>query len=550
MVSGRTARFPPVTPLSDDQPRAQSSAPSNGAGSRPQAAGSPAQGLVEQALTLLKKRKWVILQAVVVVTLIAVALTSRVDEEYTTTSKLLFRDQSPILEAASGGPVDQRSVDRAAATNEALATLPEVAQRAASRVGGGVSGPAVQDAVEVKSEGDSDLVTIEATYTSPKLAAGIADAYGSAYITARRRSDQQEIRKSLRLLEGSLASLSPAERVGPTGADLKPRIARLRVAEKLQTGRAEVVSRAEVPTSPSAPNWTRNLALALAVGTLFGFFLASLLERLDRRFKEPQDLEEAYGVPVLALIPRSRGLKSSRRTSPKRFYAAALGDDAEPFRALRSNLRFASQHEELRSLLVVSPSPGDGKSTVARALAVTMASMGDNAVLVDADLRKPNPHSVPGVPAEEVGGLSRVLEGRMPLTEALTAVPVSSDPVSGEARSLVELASGPEREHALELLESGRMGEVIEELEQHFDTIILDSPALLSFSDGLTLATYASATIVVTGLGVTKYQQAVETAKRLAVAEVNLLGAVANYWEPAREDAYYGYQRPRAGLLR
>lgn len=491
-----------------------------------------------------------ILQAVVVVTLVAIVFTSRQETEYTASGKLLFRDQSPLLEAATGAPVDQRSVDRAAATNEALATLPAVANRAARRVGRGVTGPELQDAVNVNSQGDSDLVSIEATSTSPRLAASIANAYGDAYIAARRGSDQKQIRKTLRLLEKSLASLSPVDRIGPTGADLKLRTERLRVAERLQTGRAEVVSQASVPTSPSAPSWKRNIALALAVGTLFGFFLASLFERLDRRLKEPEDLEEIFDVPMLALIPRSRGLKRGRRSNPSKFYSAALGDEAEPFRTLRSNLRFASHDEELHSLLVVSPSPGDGKSTVARALAVTMASMGDSVVLVDADLRKPDPHSVPGVPEEQVGGLSKVLEGSLELTEALTEVPVSSDPVTGESRSLFELASGPERERALELLESDRMRAVMDELAGRFETAIIDSPALLAFNDALTLANFASTTVVVCGLGETKRQQAIESAKRLSVAEANLIGVIANYWEPDREDAYYGYQRPRAGLLR
>ena len=491
-----------------------------------------------------------ILQAVVVVTVVAAALTSRQDTEYTASANLLFRDQSPLLEAATGAPVDQRSVDRAAATNEALAALPEVANRAAKRVEGSVTGAEVQNAVNVKSEGDSDLITIEATFASPKLAASIANAYGDSYIAARRGSDQKQIRKSLSLLEESLTSLSPTDRVAATGADLKLRIERLQVAEKLQTGRAEVVHRATVPSSPSAPNWRRNIALALAVGTLFGFFLASLLERLDRRLKEAEDLEEIYGVSVLAFIPRSRGLRRGRRTSPKKFYAAAIGEQAEPFRTLRSNLRFASHDEELHSLLLVSPSPGDGKSTVARALAVTMASMGDSVVLVDADLRKPDPHSVPGVPEDEVGGLSTVLEGSLELTDALTEVPVSNDPVTGEARSLLELASGPVRERALELLEGDQMRVVMEELDLRYDTVIIDSPALLPFNDALTLASYASATVVVIGLGETKRKQAVESAKRLSVAEANLIGVVANYWEPDREDAYYGYQRPRAGLLR
>lgn len=528
------------------------SPPAKGGGSRLQGAAQPAPGVVEQALTLLKKRKWIILQAIVVVTLIAIVLTSRQETQYTASASLLFRDQSPLLEAATGGPLDQRSVDRAAATNEALAALPEVADGAARRLKGRVTGSEVQNAVNVKSEGDSDLVTIEATDPSPKRAASIANAYGASYIVARKRSDQQQIRKSLRLLEQTLASASPADRLGSTGADLKPRIARLKVAEKLQTGRAEVVNRASAPSSPSSPSWKRNIALAIALGTLFGFFLASLLERLDRRFKEPEELEDAYGVPVLALIPRSRGLRRGRRSNPKKFYAAALGEEAEPFRSLRSNLHFASHGEELGSVLIVSPSPGDGKSTVARALAVTMASMGDKVVLVDADLRKADPHSVPGVPAEEVGGLSKVLEGSLELTDALTAVAVPADPVTGESRSLVELASGPERPHALELLESDRMRSITEELERHYDSVIIDSPALLAFSDALTLAAHASATVVVTGLGESKRQQAVETAKRLSVAEANVIGAVANYWEPDREDAYYGYQRPRPrfGLLR
>ena len=193
----------------------------------------------------------------------------------------------------------------------------------------------------------------------------------------------------------------------------------------------------------------------------------------------------------------------------------------------------------MRSILVASPLPGDGKSTVARHLAITMASMGDSICIVNADLRKQEPGVVP-----TPDGLSLVLAG-FDLESALTEVAIAYDPVSEESRVLVELPSGPLPPNPAELLESERMRWLIAQLERRFDLVIIDSPALVTVSDALTLVPRVSGVLVVGGVGQTMRSAAVDLRKQIELLGGRSLGVVANFAVASRR--YYGYYDPDGG---
>lgn len=490
------------------------------------------EGVVEQALRILRRRKMIVLQAAIVVPLLALLLSLVQHKQYTATATLLFR-QPPISLSNGSNVIDPT---REAATNGKLVALPVVAEQAAKALGHGFGASEIFSSVSVEPSSEADTATISATSGSPTRAATIANAYGQAYITFRREADRAQVQNAIEIAEAGLARLSPTARAGSQGEALGRQLDQLKLTQALQTGGAELVQRASPPSSASSPRPALNVALGLVLGLLLGFGLAAVLERIDRRIRKIDELEEIYGLPILARIPRSQQLATRKAER-----LASQTAEGEAFRVLRTNLRFSDIDRELRSILMVSPAEGDGKSTVARGLAATMAEMGDDVVLVEADLHKAGEYrDVTGAP---VGGLSNVLAG-LPLERALINIELPSSG-SGEPRSLTILPSGPMPPNPQELLESGQMRDVLAQLHESFGIVILDSPALSAVGDVLTLAPRVSGIVVVGGLGRTTRDEAHELRKQFSLLGKQPIGVIANFVEPDR-GRYSHYYRPES----
>jgi len=493
-------------------------------------------GILDQGLQILRKRKWVFVQAVLVVTLATLGFSLSQEKAYTATATLYFNDPTQgVLDQPGGSFVDP---SREAATNERLVNLPVVAQRAAVELGRGVTGEQVAGSVTIESSGDADLVDIGATAPSGRGAADMANAYANAYIAFRRETGRGDLREAARLVESTLAGLPPARRAGAEGAELRSRLERLRLAESLQTGKAKLVQRAQAPDGPSSPKTKRNVILGLLMGSILGFAIAALFERLDRRLRTVEEVEQAYQLPVLARIPRSRLLRRGGRGASSSLPAGA---EAEAFRTLRANLRYFSVDRRMvRSILVASAVSGEGKSTVARMLALSMASMGDRVVLVETDLHK---NGAGRSATAATDGLSAVLAGG-DLDESLLELDVPVNGSESQSRVLMTLPAGPLPPNPSELLESARMGSLIAELEERFDVVILDSAPLSMVTDAFSLVPEVSGVIVVSGLGQTTRNAATDLRKQLSLLGGRPLGIVANF---AKDDhgAYYGSQGRR-----
>lgn len=474
-------------------------------------------------MRILSRRKWWVLQGLVIVPAVVAVLTLRQEEQYTGTASMLFRDAATsVLNDTSGGFVDP---SREKATADALIVLPVVAERTSALLGGRVSPAEVAASVSVSSETESDVVEIEAVDEDPVLAAQMANRYGEAYIASRQRSDRRQLQEAIDLARTRLAELTPAERGGPVGASLQERLTRLELAQSLLTGNAELVQRAKVPTKPSSPDLRRNLALGLLLGAVLGLSLGGLRERMDRTLKTAEEAEHAFGVPVLASIPRSRDVSSASWDS------LAQSPEAEGFRILRANLRYFDIDSRLSSLLVSSPLSGDGKSTVARGLALTMASLGDHVVLVEADLHKGTSAMLDG--GTPPSGLSSVLAGD-PVDDALVRIPLGDT-----GRMLSVLPAGPVPPNPVELLESSRMQQLLLELERRFETVIIDSPALSHVSDARALVRPVTGVLIVTALGHTPRPAAAEFRKQLDLLGGRPVGLVANLASAPRSGYYY-----------
>jgi tyrosine-protein kinase len=489
---------------------------------------SEQEGLIEQALRIVRRRKWVVLQATLAVPLLALLLSLSQEKQYTATATLLFREPPAAL-SDSSSVIDPT---REAATNSELVALPVVAEQAARTLDGEISADEILSSISVTPSTDADTAEISAVSASPERAAVIANAYGEAYIDFRRRADRAQVQEAIDLAETTLEELTPAEQVGEQGATLNKQLDELRLIQALQTGGAELVQPATLPSSPSSPKPVRNVALGIVLGALLGFGLAALLERIDRRVRSVEELEELYGLPILARIPRSSKLEGG---APEEIGPQTL--EGEAFRVLRTNLRyFDIGRKNSHSVLMVSPEEGDGKSTVARGLATTMAEMGDNVVFVEADLRKGGEfRQLTGHPAD---GLSNVLAGT-PLARVLLRVGV---PGSDPSRALAVLPSGPVPPNPSELLESQRMAEVLAELQDNFRYVILDSPALGAVSDALALVPEVSEVVVVGGLGRTTRDAARDLSKQFSLLNRLPVGVIVNFAEAERAKYSHYYR--------
>ena len=485
------------------------------------------EGGLKRSLNIMRRRKLVFLAALIVVPLVALLVSLSQENQYTATATLLFQGSDESGEVAA----------RQAATNSELVGLPVVADQTARELGGSVTGPAVLASISVEVGGTiADVGKISATTRSPQLSARMANAYSRAFIKFKRQAERSQVQQAVGLVERGLAALSPAELAGERGQGLQERLARLKVQRALRTGKAVLVQPAGPPSAPSSPKTRRNVVLGIILGAILGFGLAALFERIDRRVRTVEELEELFGIPILARIPRSRKLAR-----------AELGDvlqapEAEAFRVLRTNLRYFNVDQPLRSILVASPEAGDGKSTVARCLAAAMAEMGDNVVLVEADLRKGGEfRDVNGQPA---AGLSNLLVSPLDFVDVLTGVEVQA-PGSPQPRILSVLPCGPVPPNPGELIESQRMRALLRELQERYETLIIDSPPLGIVSDAIPLLSEVSGVLVVGGLGKTTRTGARNFTQQLAMHGSQPLGLVANFTAVERGQYSY-YQHSQA----
>lgn len=289
---------------------------------------------------------------------------------------------------------------------------------------------------------------------------------------------------------------------------------------------------ARLPTSPSSPNTRLNVILGALIGLALGIGYAVVRHVLDRRLRDPRDIERETGVAVVGTIPLDKELSASRKVLS---FDESLGDSgsvivAEALRELRTNLQFMSVDNPPRAIVVTSPVPGDGKSTTAANLAVSLAAAGEPVMLIDADLRRPVISTLFALP--EGAGLTDVIAGRAAIDDVSHQV--------GE--NLVVVGAGRIPPNPSELLGSQRMRDLVAQLSQTA-LVIIDSPPLLPVTDAAILAARADGALIVTSAGRTTYDMLQKALENLEKAHAHTLGVVLNK-VPKRGvgGGYYGYQ--------
>jgi capsular exopolysaccharide synthesis family protein len=497
---------------------------------------------LEQVLGILRRRAQWILLCFVLATAAAYGLSKHQTKKYTATTSLVFStnelsQEVAGLQAVGSGVTPQAQLN----TNVKLVQLGDMAARTASLLGQGLTKAEVSAALSVSAQGESNIVNVAATATSPVLAAGIANTYARQFVTEQQNSNHAYYASALALVNRQLAALSPAQRAGTAGLALEDRAQSLGTLAELRNGSVQVAQTATVPTSPSSPKVSRNTALGMVLGLLLGLCVAFLLERFDRRIREPKDLEGIYGLPLLGVVPESAALSRSARNK-KNAKEALPSNEAEAFHLIRAHLRYFNVDRELQTLLVASAAPGDGKTTVARHLASAAARMGSRVMLLEADLRRPT--VAQQLDIRSGPGVSDVLIGAASLSKATQIVDLDSTSVAGRGRRTLDVlvAGAALPPNPGELIESHAMESLLEQVKSTYDLVVIDTPPLTAVSDAFPLLRKVDGVIIVGRVGRNRRDVAERLHETLTGAGAPLLGVVANGFKSGRLGSYgYGY---------
>ncbi|MDQ8757235.1 polysaccharide biosynthesis tyrosine autokinase [Sphingosinicella sp. LHD-64] len=296
------------------------------------------------------------------------------------------------------------------------------------------------------------------------------------------------------------------------------------VAGGVGVNNISVVDRGQIPERPSSPRVLINLLLALGLGLTTGFMLAAILEQVDDAVSDPSQIVDELGTPLLGTVPKSRDEDTYLALGDRK------SDLAEAYLAVQTSLAFCTDHGAPFTLAVTSTRPGEGKSTTAYAIALSLARTGKNVLLLDADMRAPTAHHIADIGNHR--GLSNFLAGDNNLEEMLHR-PAGSE--------VAIMPAGPQPPNAAELLSGDRMKTLLDRLQPSFDHIVIDSPPVMGLADAPLLASQSEGTVFVVESNNTKLGQAKLAISRLSAAQAHLVGAVLTKFDTKRAAYGYGY---------
>jgi succinoglycan biosynthesis transport protein ExoP len=396
---------------------------------------------------------------------------------------------------------------------------------------------------------DTQILVVTVSDTDPVRAADIANAltyvfaehvrelYSQRYTSSKEGITKRMDEMSAQIDETNKAlakTFNDSERVQLQArlteytrlySDMVMTYEQVRLAEA-QTSANVVVTEPATPNDfPVSPRTSRNTMLAVVIGMLVAAGVVFAVDLLDDTIKNPEEVRRNFNISILGVIPRhtiteGKPISEAEPRSPV----------AESFRALRTNINFASVDTPLRRILITSPTPKDGKTTISSNLAVVLAQGEKKVVLIDADLRRPQVHHRFGL-MNRFGLSDLFVQSAEKIGDALQET---------NSPRLAIITSGSLPPNPAELLTSKRMGTILDLLMKGFSTILIDTPPILTVTDAAALAQSVDGVILVAKPGTTKksaFKQSIETLKAV---KANILGVVLNEVNPgSRKYGYY-----------
>ncbi len=298
------------------------------------------------------------------------------------------------------------------------------------------------------------------------------------------------------------------------------------IKEIMNVENVQIIDDAQVPKNKVSPRPVLNMAIAGVLGLMVGIFLVFLLEFLDNTLKSPDDIEKQLELPVIGTIPLVDNEDEIRLITQKN----PKSPISEAFRTLRTNIQFSNIDEDLKTLIVTSSGPSEGKSTLSSNLAATMAENQKKVLLIDCDLRKPRVHKVFKI--SNLKGLTNLIVGSEKI----------KDIVHNEEgfENLDILTSGPIPPNPSELLGSNKMKNFLEDAKREYDMIILDSPPIGLVTDSAVLSTIVDGVLLVGAVAQVEMEMLKNSKSLLDKVNANIIGVVLNK-VPISGRSYYKY---------
>ena len=515
-------------------------------------------------LVILRRWGWIMLLCTILASVASYWFSSRQPRVYESRARYLV---GPVLDNPNVSSNDMRASSQVGQTYAQIVTTRPIVQ-------------GVIDKLKLDNVTDADTVAKNVTATwidaaqilsirvhasDPQVAADIANALGEALIerspggptslqAAKRQDALNQIAKlqeTIRATEVEIDQLTnqiqqTTDQVAQRAliVRLDERRAQLAAAQRSLTDQYTIVqssgtnqiavAESAVPDPvPIAPEVQRNVLAALIAGLVLGLAAMLLFEYFTDVIYTPEELRKATGLPYLGGIARHKRMRGSG-TAQVLVFAHPERLAAESYRMLRTNLQMIGTDQHPRSLVITSPSRGDGKSDIAANLAVALAQIGKRVILIDANLRRPRIGALFGLP--EGGGLSSLLN----TSQAIEPRPIAEIP------GLSVLPAGSPAPNSADILGSERMSQLLQEFQARADVIVIDSAPLL-YSDALALAPQVDGVLLVANSGVTGRENTINAVESLRLVDAHLLGTVLNRVKAGPAYSYYRSRRERRG---
>jgi polysaccharide biosynthesis transport protein len=506
---------------------------------------------LQEALAVVRLRKWSILAITALVVGVALLVSSQQTPIYQATAEVLVTSFASDPQTESG-PAPELNL----ATEAELVSSDAVAEVVAEDLDIEGDPATLLGSLSVDSPTDTEIIQISYGHSDPAEARRRAQGFAVGYLEYRQRTATEQVNESAEAIARELEVLNArldeieqelaviaegdprrgsleSEAALVQGLILDSQLQRLGLPKGISGG--HVVQPAPLPDSPASPNHVLNAGFGLAAGLALGIGFAFLRDRLAGRLRSGQELEAHLGAPVLGSIPRVGAWKRRRQT----FLVTRdlwRSPEAEAYRMLRTSVLSAASTKGAKSLLVTSPHSGEGKSATVANLGVVVARAGMTVTIVSADLRKPRVHEFFGVPASP--GLVDVLQGRASLAAALKGLTM---PMMPSGVSIRFLPSGAVPDNPAELLGSAAMGELLADLERASDLVLIDAPPILPVTDALVLAPRTGGVLVVIGSRSATVATVSSARQQLDKVGARVLGATLSGPDPDLTQTSYAY---------
>ena len=475
-------------------------------------------------LAVIRRYKWVIIVAVLVVPAAAYVKSAREPKVFRATADVLLNRQD-IGSTITGIPTQSTVTDpfRYTRTQARLAGAPAVLERAV-RLSGlkNVEGWGS----DVAADPDTDILTFGVNHGDPDIAARLATAYAEAFTAYKLQTDTASLTRARREIRSRLQELRNAGATGTdTYSELLGQEQDLRTLELLLAP-ATVIRRAG-GAGQIAPTPRRNATLGVLLGLMLGIGGAFALHAFDRRIRHADEVEHELQIPLLAKLP------TPGRNDPATILERAQDESTEAVARLRASFDFSNTTLGAKTVMITSAAPREGKSTTIANLAIALARAGRHVVLVDLDLRRPMLSRLFHLP--DGPGLTDFASRNTELVDALQPVGVTplrarvasiSSTESGQGR-LEVITTGRTRVEPSAFVESSGLTEALHALRGYAEIVLIDAPPILATGDSIALTGKVDAILVVSRLGTLARPTLQELARVLRRSPAPVLGLIA-----------------------